>query len=290
MAAPGPPRRAHGHRRSLSLGALPLVIESAEPEDDALGLLARRTVQRAQRYTVSRQPAPDTVPEEPSMADEGDEENAGAVRINLIKPSPQRDPLVGLGIGVPQTAAPGGSFSAARGSRNRLTIQAALGNLRHRQSSAPGWSPLSACAPTFTPRGIATPSPRSVSFAELSRAGHAPSVGQRTLPRMPSLEQIAACVIEGANQADRRRWKRSKDEAAGALIEEWPESVSGSPVNESTPDLDAALDSAPSSPDEPKGRSSVPPTPTIVNHDRVETGRKLLTTLERRRTPVTIMP
>jgi len=64
--------------------------------------------------------------------------------------------------------------------------------------------------------------------------------------------------------------------------------VSGSPVVESTPDLDAG-DSAPSSPDEAKSsRPSIPATPTIVNHDRVETGRKLLSTLERRRTSVVL--
>ena len=207
LTAPAPTRRVHGHRRSLSLGAIPLgaVPESAEPEEDALGLLARRTAQRTQRFTVSRLPAPDTVPEEPSTAtDDGGDENEGVDRAGATKPARHRDALVGLGIGigVPQTAAPGGSFSAARGSRNRLTIQAAIGNMRHRQTSAPGWSPLSARAPNFTPRGIAMPSPRSVSFAELSRTGHAPSSSQRAPPRMPSLEQIAACVRCADGRAD----------------------------------------------------------------------------------------
>ena len=206
LTAPAPSRRVHGHRRSLSLGALPLgaVPESAEPEEDALGLIARRTAQRTQRCTVSRLPAPDSVPEEPSTAapDGGGDENEGIEQAGMAKPGRQRDALVGLGIGVPQTAAQGGSFSAARGSRNRLTIQAAIGSMRHRQTSAPGWSPLSARAPLFTPRGIAMPSPRSVSFAELSRTGHAPSISQRALPRMPSLEQIAACVHDADDRAD----------------------------------------------------------------------------------------
>ena len=246
-----------GHRRSSSLPT------------DLGSLIASAGHRRAQRITVRTSLV--------NVAEEPAKEAASEAAVFSVVSAPASETvrwqrtvdqltlqIVGLGIGLaPDTSS---SFSASRGDRNRLTIQAALGNLKlkdgPKSATTTRTNTLSPLAPSFKP-STATQFARYTHRRTSSGSSLKSPV---TTSLVPSLEQI-------------RLWKQTRDEARGTLEDEWPASMTGD-----TPDLVLDETSTPSSPDEPK-ENRQPPSPTLsfTNFDRADASKRMLTTLEKRR-------